>query len=499
MPQSAGRARLAFALAAAFFVAWFFWFAGDSLQTDLTQDDLMNGWRGWFSSWQDQIRDTFFIWRVSPNYRPFGTLAYKVFFTFSGLDLRLMRVFLAGLILFNVYLVYALARRLSGSREAGVLAALLHANHSGLSHLYYNTGTCFDILCFTFYFGALLCYVRIRQAGRYPRLLEGGSLCLLLILGLSSKEMAVTLPALMALYEIIFHRPPLARRELAGWLPRAAVIPAIGAAIVLLYVFGRVLAPEGISGQGGYRLTISFAQYLETTSGYLGQLFNARQWFSPYQVFAFLLAVLALMWRSKAGVYGWLVFVAGILPMAFIPLRGVTAIYIPYAGLAICGAVGLIRLRDGLLRLRRRISGAVEPENGTVLGLYDRKAFVLFAVLAVVLFRVHAKYHTTLEPWLHEQNQIRSFLEQWRSLHPSIPKGGRVLVLKDPFGEFNWASTFIGHLIYREIVAIDRLPSMKQRPEAKSMSEYTYVLTYEDAQLRDATPEERVGAASTGR
>jgi hypothetical protein len=498
MHESPGRARLAFALVAAFFVAWFLWFGGDSLRTDLTHDDLMNGWRGWFSSWQDQIRDTFFIWRVTPNYRPFGTLAYKVFFTISGLDLRLMRAFLACLILFNAYLVYALARRLSGSREAGALAALLHANHSGLSHLYYNTGTCFDIFCFTFYFGALLYYVQIRQAGRYPRLAEGGVLCLLLILGLSSKEMAVTLPVLLALYEVIFHRPPLAGKRVAGWLPRAAAIPAVTVSIVLLYAFGRVLAPEGISRQGGYHPVISLAQYLTTTGGYLGQLFNARQWFSSYKVIAFLLAGLALMWRSKAGLYGWFLFAAGILPMAFIPLRGVTAIYIPHAGLAIWGAVMLVRLRDGVLGVARRISKRAEPGIGTVFGLYDRKAFVMFVALAVVLFRVHTKYHTTLEPWLREQTQIRSFLEQWRQLHPSIPKGGRVLILKDPFGGFNWASIFIGHFIYREIIVIDRLPSMKQRPEAKSMPEYTHVLTYEDGQLRDATPEERAGAGLSG-
>jgi hypothetical protein len=291
---------------------------------------------------------------------------------------------------------------------------------------------------------------------------------------------------MIAIYELIFHPPALTRKDLWRWLPRAAVVPALGAAMVLLNVFGRVLAAEGISHQGGYGMTVSAAEYVGKTAGYLDQFFFVQPWFTRGGAAMFLLAMLLLAWGSKAALYCWFLFTAGILPMAFISLRGLTAIYIPVAGLMIFAAVLLVRTRDGVVRLADRLRKPGQRKGRTILGLYDAKAFVLFMALALFLFRTYSRHRSSIEPWLPEHTHIRGVIEQWRRLHPAIPKGGRVLILQDPFGQYNWASAFIGQLIYREHVPIDRLEQMDPKPDAKAIAEYTYVMTYEDGQLRDA-------------
>jgi len=483
-------------VAVAFFLACFLWFGGDGLRTDFTHDDLMNGWRGWFRSWKDHLLDIVLFWRPVPGYRPLGNILYKVFFSLSGLNLFWMRVFLTGLLLAGTFLAYSLARRLAGSREAAALTALLLVHHSGFSHFYYNTGTCYDILSYFFYLASLLLYVRIRQAGRFPRVHEIGAIGGLLILALDSKEMAVTLPLAIGFYEILYHRPArIASRELGHWLACAAIVPVICGVLVAAFVFGRVLSAEGLGQVSGYTMTISPAEYLKQTSNYLNDLFYSRGWFNPAKTAIFLLVLLGMALRSRRLLYGWLLFNTGILPMAFIPPRSLTAIIIPLVGLMMYAAILLVSARDGVLAIWRfwRKPGSA-PESPPLFGLYGRKQFALFAALALLLWRTHAQYPITLENWRPEQTQIRGVIEQWRQLHPSLRKGGRVLIVKDPFGKFEWASIFIGRLLYNDdTLTIDRLGMLKEEPDAQALRQYDQILTYEEGRLRDVLPSELWG------
>src|SRR6185436_6356459 len=97
--------------------------------------------------------------------------------------------------------------RLSRSREAGAIACLLGAYHAHLNDLYYNSGTIYDLLCFTFFYLTLIYYFRIRDTGSYPGLGQLVTLLALYMAALDSKEMAVTLPVMVAVYELLFHWP----------------------------------------------------------------------------------------------------------------------------------------------------------------------------------------------------------------------------------------------------------------------------------------------------
>ena len=49
----------------------------------------------------------------------------------------------------NVLLVYLFVRRLSGSREAAAIAALLHCYQPNYFPMYYGSGYCFDVSHFS--------------------------------------------------------------------------------------------------------------------------------------------------------------------------------------------------------------------------------------------------------------------------------------------------------------------------------------------------------------
>jgi hypothetical protein len=98
-------------------------------------------------------------------YRPVGSLVYRVVFDIFGLNPSPFRIVVYAFLLLNLFLVYKLAQRLSGSREIAALSALLYTFHGRLAAIYLNNGTLYDVLCATFTFFTLLYYVGVGRLG----------------------------------------------------------------------------------------------------------------------------------------------------------------------------------------------------------------------------------------------------------------------------------------------------------------------------------------------
>ena len=476
--------RILWLLAALFILAYFLYFAYWGLFADFTQDDLMNMYRSLARPYPALVADNLLFWRFSPTYRPFGALVYKVSLDLFGLNLFPLRVFCYLVLGLNIFLVYALARRLTGSREVGALAALLHSFHRNFSQLYLNNGTLYDIFCFTFTFLGLLFYVRVRQEGKWLTPAQIALLSLLLVLALDSKEMALTIPLLLGAYELICHRPRATASTIATLL--------LSTGIVAVYYFGRVSGPEGISQSGAYKTSISPGAYLQQTGHYLDELFYRTDWFTAGKTAGFLFVLLAVagLLRSRALAFSASIFALGILPMAFIGPRSLQAVYIPLAGLAIYLAMLLVRCRDFFLNfLKRWVSH--KPGGAQAWYAATPGAVFLFALTAYGLVHVHLRLGYFYQAWQKEYGPIRSVMDQLPRLHPTLPKGARILVVQDPFGEFNWASQFIARLVYRDpYLPVDRLPSMQKKPDAAEIAKYSIRLTYEDGKLRDLSAAE---------
>lgn len=481
-PMTRGLPKPSVLVAATFIVIYFLYFTAGSLRAEFTYDDLMNCYRGWFRSLPALVADNVFFFRYSPTYRPFGALVYKVFFHLAGFDLYPLRVLLLVTLACNVFLVHKLCSALTGSVELGLFAALSFAYHMKFWPLYYATGTLYDIFCFTFFLSALLFYIHVR---RHRRSLSGSSLFVfagLYVLALNSKESAVVFPAALLLYELLWHGPVPTRQALVPWMTRRIAGVWITAAITAAYLTGRVFSPElGISSTGGYKVVISVREYLSKAGFYLGELFYAPDWFNPLRTAMLLLTLLlvGVFCRSRSFLFGALFFVLGILPLAFIPERPLSAVYLPLAGLAICAAVLLGFAVSALRRLSQR-------------EVWRTVVFLLiFLAAGASLARVHPPAEHIYLALDAEYRRISETREQLKLLYPEMPSDSRVLILETPFPQYSpgYQTLFLVRLVYRdESLVVEELAKFRENRQTPTPADYDFIVTYKNGQLVDMDP-----------
>lgn len=467
-----------------FLCVYFLWLSGQGLQAGFTHDDLMNLFKGvrQLSFWE-LVRDNLLFFRFSWALRPFGALYYRVVFSLSGFDPLPFRLSLYVVLLANIFLTYAFARRLTGSREVGAVATLLHCYNGGFWPLYYNTGMCFDIYCFFFYFSAFVYYLRIRRQQGWPRPLEALGFCVLYACALNSKEMAVTLPPLVAAYEWMHHPPASYRpRVLGSWIYRQCWGALLSGLMTVGFLLGRFAGKNSIRHAGGYELNVSLASYLNLFRSNLNELFYQTEWFDAKKSFAFLLVLLlaALVARNRNLTLSWLLLTVGVLPVAFINPRALSAVYIPLVGFAIFAATVLVGIRQVLWR---------------DLGWQRAGQIALFLTVAIGVGRVHARVADRAcypELLADEYNETSAVWEQFRRLHPDIPDNSRILVLKDPLegqgGMKRWATVFIVMLLYGNDVVVDRVFMMDHTPDRAEMATYDYIFTAEGLRIVEIDP-----------
>jgi|HubBroStandDraft_1064217.scaffolds.fasta_scaffold45533_1 hypothetical protein len=469
-----------FVSAALAIAVYFFILSDGGLRTGFSHDDLMNMWRAWQDPLPHILKENLFFFLYPSDYRPLGTLFYHVFYNAFGLDPMPYRVGMLVFLLANIYLVYAFARRISQSREIGAVTALLHAYHTGFTPLYRNTGTCYDILCCFFYLSALVWYLRIRQQDRLLRPVEQIGILSLLICALDAKEIAVTLPVLIGVYELLYHPPSGYKpRILISWLLRDASVACWGMLIDLAFIFGKIYRTNGIGHTTAeYTVRINLVAFMQGMRHDLDEVFITwgTDVFRPRNLAILLLLLFLFAWRSRLAYFRFalLFWLVGVLPVEFLPSRSIYAIYIPLAGFDLCAATLFIETRDWLWRGAQRL--APLPD---LLGL---RQILTFVVLLLLLSRIYYLKGAKLDNWEYQQSrQIGSILDSLRNQLPTAKKGAHMLFLKDPFEKVpgtEWATAFVTQLFYRDNgIHPDRLWKMREPPDAAQMRQYDYIFT----------------------
>ncbi len=455
------------ALAVVCIAAYFLFFAGPGLRAGFTHDDLMNMERSWDPPITRHLGDTLLFWRVSPTFRPVGSLFYRLLFELFGFNPLPFRVACYLLLALNLWLAYALIRRLTKSREIAALTTLLWAYHREFWNLYVNTGTCYDLLCFFFYVAAFLYYLRARER-KFP--LGWRPIAIwscLYVLSLNSKEMALTLPMVIAAYELLAS-PPGSWRPAGfwAWLRGEGRIPLVGAVLTALFVFGRLRGPEALPAMSAYHPLLRFNVYLSHAQHFLWAALCKPGWLTPAVVGAMGILLLAVTLISRRLPLRLAVvwMVVGILPVAFIPQRGLDAVYIPTLAFALFLATGLTRL-------------AARPA-------------ILFVCVLLALVALNLKYgRIPFEQATAEGRHIESVYDQLRGLHTVFPRGGRVLFLRDPFANEEWGSTFVAMLYSRDrSLYVQRLDRLQQHGDPADLVDFDVVLSYEQDQLLECDP-----------
>ena len=250
------------------------------------------------------------------NFRPAGHFYFHEAEYLFGLDFPKYVAVIHLFHLLNVWLVWALARRLGASTVAAGAGAVLFAFHMALFDAVWKPMYVFDVLCATFCLVSLLLYAQGRWAWSFVSFW----------LAYKAKELAVMLPVVLGCYELWF----------GGWRWKR-LIPFF--AVSLSFGLQGLLMNPNKDNEYTFRFTA--VALAKTSVFYAGLVFLV-----PY--LGFVLPLGLAVHRNRRVWFGLATMGLFLFPLLFLPGRLFAAYcYLPFTGLAIAFAgiaegVGLV-------------------------------------------------------------------------------------------------------------------------------------------------------------
>ena len=210
---------------------------------------------------------------LEASYRPVASLSYLLAYSIAGLNPFYYHLASLLLHILSTLLVYCLANIILQYRLRALLAACLFACHPVLSEAVNCISFNEDLLTTFFFLLALLVYIRIESEQVRFNI---GAYCLSLffyLFGLLSKEMAITLPIIILLYDLILRdadRDTLSFKQRLNILKKRGSFYAGYAAVSLFYLFLRFFLFQ-IPGES---LKSSYGSLLERIIYLPGHIFS---------------------------------------------------------------------------------------------------------------------------------------------------------------------------------------------------------------------------------
>ena len=316
-------------------IGYFLHFALPSLRGGFGADEPMNMYFYWRPGILRCVWANLCFW--TNFYRPAGAIYYLPLYHFFFLNPEPYRIAQVGIVAASIPIIYWLCRLLTTSRSVAFLAALVVSYHADLANLVFRGSFIYDALCGLFYFAALAYYISIREQESDLRPVQIALFLLLYIFALNAKEMAVTLPVIALIYEVL-KWPRLCNWKLVlrqNW--RSAVPALVAGVVTAIYIYGKMHGSGPLVKAEVYRLQYSWHTFLESNAQFVSELrFHHRP---------ILPAALLLLWsavftyaflrrdRSLQLMAFWVVLVP--LPIAFIrPIRGGACLWLLLFGWA---------------------------------------------------------------------------------------------------------------------------------------------------------------------
>jgi hypothetical protein len=336
-------------LPAAFILAWFLFFAHGGLVADFSGDDLMN--LDYYVQQGGPKTVLATIGVFTQFYRPLGGVFYLSLYKIFGMNPLPFRLACFGLLLANMLLFYRFFRLLSGKPEAAWIALFLVSYHAWFVDLYYSTGTVYELLCVFFYLVSFTTYVKIRSTGEWPKTGHWMLIAICYAAALDSKELAVTLPIFVGLYELIYHAPD-SLRKIGNWVWNEGRGCFILAICTLPYVWLKMSA-GGLGQEPEYAPRLSALVFMHTFQIYLNPFFYLSHVLrgGSSMVLLGVLLLIALFSRQRHLIFGWFFLFLSVLPFIFIPHYAALFFYLPALGWGLMAAGLLLLLRDLVLKI----------------------------------------------------------------------------------------------------------------------------------------------------
>ena len=457
-------------------VAYFFLVSWDTLKTQFSADEMLAIYTYWSPSPWRLLESQFMIWRG--YFRPMGGLFFLPLYQAFGLNPVGYHAALLVLLLAGAYLMYRLSQALGSGEAASAMVALVACYHGGLSNLYYNSVFVFDALCGIFFFATLAYYARIRSSGR---ILSGGQTAAFLALylcTLNSKEMGVTMPAVLLAYEWLFCGPPgWPWKRLAGWLRGQGRAIFWAGMLDLVFIYGKRFGQYGLMKDPAYTPVISWDRLVDFQERYIGDIFYHLPRFGWIMTLVIWAAVTYLAWRRKNQLlrFCWWYIVLTPLPLAFLIGRDQACLYVTLAGWAVLAGTLFERWLPGLAR----VVDAEPAFRGMEIGRVRTMAAT--AVMVVMALASWSYKKTEIEPGnLTIAPLTAEVLAQFRAANPQVRPGSKVIFLEDPFNSFDMA--FIAELWFGDRGTRVRLNQKTPLP-AGEIAAADAVFTWKDGKL----------------
>ena len=245
----------------------------DHLQ--IVQNPLVHSWRFIPEVFRSHVWEAWDPGDAGSYYRPLNVLWFRINDALFGLRPVAWHATAILLHVLATWLVYTLARRLSGKQLVAPFAALLFAVHPMRHEVVgWISGTT-ESLWSVLFLLAFLAYLRSREGGRWIAFS-----CALYAAALLAKETAIMLPVLVFAHAAIYgNRADNARPGLLGRrLSSATKTAAIYALVAVAYAAVRTAVLHEFTHTSS---TLSWKALLFTLPSVL--IFYAKQWFLPIQ------------------------------------------------------------------------------------------------------------------------------------------------------------------------------------------------------------------------
>jgi hypothetical protein len=454
-------------------LAYFLHFVAPALGAGFGEDEMMNLYLYWLAGAFKSIQANFCFWSAFP--RPAGALYYLPLYHFFSLNPLPYRIVQVSILAATIPIFFYLALLLSGSRAVAFLVALAMCYHGQMASLVLTGSFIYDVLCGFFYFTALTYYVYIREKGLALRPGQLAIFLALYVCALNSKEMAVSLPVIVFIYEAL--KAPRLRdwNEFARRNWRLAIPAFVAVLVTGIYVYGKL---NSLANLEAYRPVYSWHRFTLTNAHFINDLFyDSASRIGRAILIAWPVLFLYAFWRRDRLLQlmaFWVVITP--LPLAFIPSRGAAMYYVVLFGWATIFA----RLVSDLIAWAARVPAFSAPRAATL---------ATFAMAAVALaFAVFTQWENQrfdrTRGLLSSEDKSLRVIQAFRSLALHPEPGSTILLTPEKrFYQNSYYPLFVASLVWNDH-SLQIYVEGQQRLTEREIAEISYVISFTEFQAK---------------
>jgi hypothetical protein len=462
------------ALCVAILIAYFLHFALPALRGGFREDEMMNMGICWCAGALKSLLANIVFWKLflCPGdalyylplylYRPGGALYYLPLYHFFELHPLPYRIAQISILAASIPLVYYLSRRLASSRSIAFLTVLALCYHPRLASLVFVGAFIYDVLCGFFYFAALAYYIHIREKELSLRPLQLFGFLVLYVCALNCKEMAVTLPVIVLIYEFLKSPGWPEWKAFLRWVRSCAAPSLVAGLLTVFYLYGKTHGSGSLASLDPYRPTYSWHNFTASNATFVGELLFAGHTITSTTLlilwaFVFIYAFIRrdrTLWLMTF----WIVIVP--LPLAFIvPMRAEAPLYLPLFGWAMIFAKVTFDLITLISTFSVFVSNRVlaAAASATVGDASSKVSAQVFRIIATLLVAFALAAFTQREnqrlrvPWLGVGAKTSHVIQTFRSLGLRPMHDSRILLLlKENLFQNKWNAFFIASLVWND-------------------------------------------------